>query len=63
MAGEEEAIRRLSSELNYLNEQSKVISSNLSLLSSHRNELGMSIVTLEGLKDVKEGNEILIPIG
>ena len=63
MAGEDEAIRRLSSELNYLNEQSKVITSNLSLLSSHRNELGMSLVTLEGLKDVKEGNEILIPIG
>lgn len=63
MAGEEEAIRKLSSELNYLNEQSKVISDNLSLLSSHRNELAISKITLEGLKGVKEGNEILIPIG
>ena len=63
MAGEEEAIRKLSSELNYLNEQSKVISNNLSLLSSHRNELALSKITLEGLKGVKQGNEILIPIG
>jgi len=63
MTGEEEAIRRLSSELNYLNEQSKVISNNLSLLSSHRNELALSKITLEGLKGVKQGNEILIPIG
>ncbi|MCC7573343.1 MAG: prefoldin subunit alpha [Candidatus Methanofastidiosum sp.] len=63
MAGEDEAIRKLSSELNYLNEQSKVISNNLSMLSSHRNELALSKITLEGLKDAKEGNEILIPIG
>ena len=63
MAGEEEALRKLSSELNYLNEQSKVLSNNLSLLSSHRNELALSKITLEGLKDAKKGNEILIPIG
>jgi prefoldin alpha subunit len=63
MAGEEEAIRKLSSELNYLNEQSKLISNNLSLLSSHRNELALSKITLEGLKEVKQGNEILIPVG
>jgi prefoldin alpha subunit len=63
MVGEEEAIRKLSSELNYLNEQSKLISNNLSLLSSHRNELALSKITLEGLKGVKEGNEILIPVG
>ncbi len=63
MAGEDEAIRKLSSELNYLNEQSKVISNNLSMLSSHRNELALSKITLEGLKGAKEGNEILIPIG
>jgi len=63
MAGEEEALRKLSSELNYLNEQSKVLSNNLSLLSSHRNELALSKITLEGLKGVKKGNEILIPIG
>lgn len=63
MVGEEEAIRKLSAELNYLNEQSKLISNNLSLLSSHRNELALSKITLEGLKGVKQGNEILIPIG
>ncbi|NYT04161.1 MAG: prefoldin subunit alpha [Candidatus Methanofastidiosa archaeon] len=63
MVGEEEAIRKLSSELNYLNEQSKLISNNLSLLSSHRNELALSKITLEGLKEAKQGNEILIPIG
>ena len=63
MVGEEEAIRKLSAELNYLNEQSKLISNNLSLLSSHRNELALSKITLEGLKGVKEGNEILIPVG
>jgi len=63
MAGEEEALRKLSSELNYLNEQSKLISNNLSLLSSHRNELAISKITLEGLKNTKPGNEILIPIG
>ncbi len=63
MEDDEKTIRRLSSELNYLNEQSKLLSNNLSLLSSHRNELAISKVTLEGLKGVKEGNEILIPIG
>lgn len=63
MEDEEKTIRKLSSELNYLNEQSKLLSNNLSLLSSHRNELAISKVTLEGLKGVKEGNEILIPIG
>ncbi|HNV94171.1 MAG: Prefoldin subunit alpha [Candidatus Methanofastidiosum methylothiophilum] len=63
MAGEEEALRKLSSELNYLNDQSNLISNNLSLLSSHRNELAISKITLEGLKDIKPGNEILIPIG
>jgi len=63
MAGEEEAIRKLSSELNYLNEQSKVLSNNLSLLSSHRNELALAKITLEGLKGVKQETETLIPIG
>lgn len=46
-----------------LREQAKIIASNVEMLSVYLQELASAKATLEGVKLLKKGDEILVPIG
>ncbi len=46
-----------------LREQAKIIASNVEMLSIYLQELASAKATLEGVKPLKRGDEILVPIG
>lgn len=46
-----------------LQEQAQILATNLERLSNYLQDLSISKATLEGIQDLKEGDEILVPIG
>ena len=55
--------RELAMNIQFLQEQAKILASNVEMLTMYRQELATSKVTLEGLKNLKKEDEILVPIG
>jgi len=55
--------RELVLNIQILQEQSKVLASNVEMLTMYLQELATSKATLEGTKTLKKGDEILVPIG
>lgn len=55
--------RELAINIQLLQEQAKILASNVEMLTMYLQELATSKVTLEGIKDLKKGDEILVPIG
>jgi prefoldin alpha subunit len=55
--------RELAMNIQFLQEQAKILASNVEMLTMYRQELAASKVTLEGLKNLKKKDEILVPIG
>lgn len=49
--------------IQFLQEQAKILASNIEMLSLYLQELATSKVTLEGIQILKKGDEILVPIG
>ncbi len=46
-----------------LQQQTRILASNVETLSVYLHELTTSLATLEGMKTLKEGDQILVPIG
>ena len=61
MNGREE--QELALNIQILQEQARIIASNVEKLTMYLQELNMSKTTLEGLKTLNKGDEILVPIG
>jgi prefoldin alpha subunit len=55
--------QELLTNIQILQEQAKVFASNIEMLNMYLEELHRSKATLEGLDQVKKGDEILVPIG
>jgi prefoldin alpha subunit len=55
--------QELLTNIQILQEQAKVFASNIEMLSMYLEELHRSKTTLEGLDQIKKGDEILVPIG
>ena len=55
--------RELAVNIQLLQEQAKILASNVEMLSMYHQELTTSKLTIEGLKTLKKGDEILVPVG
>jgi prefoldin alpha subunit len=55
--------RELAMNIQLLQEQAKILASNMEMLSMYLQELATSKFTLEGIKNLTTGDEILVPIG
>jgi prefoldin alpha subunit len=55
--------QELLTNIQILQEQAKVFASNIEMLNMYLEDLYRSKTTLEGLKSVSQGDEILVPIG
>jgi len=55
--------QELLTNIQILQEQAKVFASNIEMLNMYLEDLYRSKTTLEGLKSVNQGDEILVPIG
>ena len=55
--------RELAINIQILQEQAKILASNVEMLSMYLQELATSKLTLEGIKNLTKGDEILVPIG
>ncbi len=59
----EESEQELAINIQILQEQARIIASNVERLTIYLQELNMSKDTLEGLQTLTKGDEILVPIG
>ncbi len=55
--------QELAASIQLLQEQGKILASNVEVLTIYLQELTTSKVTLEGIMQLKKGDEILVPIG
>ena len=55
--------QELALNIQILQEQARIIASNVEKLTIYLQELNMSKTTVEGLKTLKKGDEILVPVG
>ncbi len=55
--------RELVINIQILQEQAKVLASNVEMLTMYLQELATAKSTLEGIKNLKKGDKILVPIG
>jgi len=60
---EQEELRRLTAEIELLQSQANVQNQNLELLTLSLSELKVTLETLEQLKKIETGKELLIPLG
>jgi len=58
-----EDVRQLSSRIAMLERQAEVLRQNMEMLQAHLRELMLSKETVESIKEAKEEQEILIPLG
>jgi len=63
MTEEEMSEQELVINIQFLQDQAKMLASNIEMLSIYLQELATSRVTLEGIQTLKKGDEILVPIG
>lgn len=63
MTEEEMSEQELVMNIQFLQDQAKMLASNIEMLSIYLQELATSKVTLEGIQTLKKGDEILVPIG
>ena len=63
MTEEEMSEQELVVNIQFLQDQAKMLASNIEMLSIYLQELATSKVTLEGIQTLKKGDEILVPIG
>ena len=63
MINEEEALRKMISELEFLQGTARVLQTRIGMIESAIQELYTTNLTLEGLKHEKKGSAILMPIG
>ncbi|KYK33086.1 MAG: prefoldin subunit alpha [Theionarchaea archaeon] len=63
MTEEEMSEQELVINIQFLQDQAKMLASNIEMLSIYLQELATSKVTLEGIQTLKKGDEILVPIG
>ncbi|MBU7018760.1 MAG: prefoldin subunit alpha [Theionarchaea archaeon] len=55
--------RELAMNIQILQEQAKILASNVEMLSMYLQELATAKLTLDGIKNLTKGDEILVPIG
>ena len=55
--------QELALNIQILQEQARIIASNVEKLTMYLQELNMSKTTVDGLKTLKKGDEILVPVG
>lgn len=60
---EEDIVRQLASEIRILEGSLSALQSRLDIVRAAINEVTLAFNTLEGLKNLKEGEETLIPVG
>ena len=60
---EEDVVRQLASEIRILEGSLSALQSRLDIVRAAINEVTLAFNTLEGLKNLKEGEETLIPVG
>ncbi len=60
---EEMSERELAVNIQILQEQAKILAQNVEMLALHLQEVMAAEATLEGIKEMEKGDEILVPIG
>lgn len=60
---EEMSERELAINVQILQEQAKILAQNVEMLAMYLQELMTAKATLEGIKEMEKGDEILVPIG